>query len=180
MKRITNIVLDLDSTLIQTVPEHVAQTLMKRSPRSVNYRVLQVFLPQSQPIYVVLRPYVYYFIEWCLRRYKVGIWSAGTDQYVHSVISQCFGDYEFAFVLSRSHYHASSQQYGTFKDLRYVQTQYGWNPAHTVLIDDLNQGVTEPPPWVFAVKPFDLQTIESSQNLDQELLGVIDWLMKTN
>jgi len=44
----------------------------------------------------------------------------------------------------------------------------------------LNQGVTEPPPWVFAIKPFDLHTIVNSQQLDQELLNTIDWLIKTN
>lgn len=80
------VVLDVDETLIHSHDEYIPDTFEYRGH------------------YVIERPYLRDFIDLMVTDpfYRVGVWSAGTYDYVHAIVDHIFGiDHNLEFVMTR-------------------------------------------------------------------------------
>jgi TFIIF-interacting CTD phosphatase-like protein len=131
-----NIILDLDETLINTIP----------STQNVNDRHIdRIQLNDNLTVYS--RNELQYFLTYLFDNYNVSVWSAGTEPYVEFIVNNIILKYDrrVDFVLSRKDCVKSQEMFPNkqcLKNLKYVynnidiyNSQY-YNECNTVLVDD--------------------------------------------
>ena len=158
------LILDLDNTLIHTVPARV---------------------PATQPYhkygyhFIYQRDHLREFIDFAFKYYDVAFWTAATRDYALHVIFNVVlagTDYKPEFILSREHTRMSTAKYGTSKDLRLVYEKYGrigYNPCTTTIVDDYEEVYRGNPRNTIRVKKF-LVNVDASH--DDTLLHAMNTL----
>ena len=135
MKDIRNIILDIDNTLLHAVPhEHVCEEWKREFTVVHNTHFLWF-----------LRPGLQAFLRFVFDNFRVGIWTAGVEEYAYDVVEDVIMPLlrkdqqdNLEFIFHRYHYEQCLQLYGTYKDLKYVQGRVPrFKREHTCIIDDL-------------------------------------------
>lgn len=170
MSKITNIILDMDGTLLDYVPCHFDHNLTHKQ------------IP-------IARPYLHLFMKYLFDNFeRVSIWTAAEkswfDKCYESVLKPALPEgKEFHFVKTRADYNFQAN----VKPLRMVYEQFPdlYNPENTVIIDDNPYTFVENPEQALHIKSFyyDRLTKEVRENLDKhdfELYNMIQILHLKN
>jgi TFIIF-interacting CTD phosphatase-like protein len=118
------LVLDLDETLLHATTERLS--------------VPEAF--RIGPYYAYLRPHLRTFIEFCLARFDVAVWTSSSTDYAAEVTTQIFGSLEsLEFLWSRSRCTSrldrdAHEQYWV-KDLRKIR-RLGYALERVIVVDD--------------------------------------------
>ena len=139
---IQNIILDIDNTLLHAIPNcSFSQYLIKRWTKH------KQLVAQSTHFTFFLRPYLQTFLQWLFDNFEVGIFTAGNEPYAADVVSKVIQPLlrrdqqtKLHFIFNKTHYDECFTQFGTTKDLRYVESKIShFQRQHTLIIDDLDQ-----------------------------------------
>lgn len=145
-----NIVLDIDSTLINSFDQTDAiYDLVAQGDHEVNYLAhqsyhLDVTLPEeTSPFHMwgIYRPHLTEFILYCIENFKnVYIWSAGCKLYVDSVVESIFSqmNYHPPIVLSNQDTYCDDENNVVNKPLSalYKKSKGQANEMNTLIVDD--------------------------------------------
>lgn len=182
--KITNILLDLDETLITSIPKENINDPYIQHLKSYD----TLYIPDLS-MYIVIRPYLRLFIKQLTKKYKIGIWTNAEKSYAHSIINILFPHFLETeipeLVLTREHVNHSQKIFGGYKNISYIElVTYGkWKKANTCIIDDninviqTNQGSSiYIPPFIFLIGNFGsvydtyllnlLESLESLESLE--------------
>ena len=117
------LVLDLDETLV-----HARETALERPPDA-----------RVGPYVVYHRPGVAAFLDRCLDRFEVGIWTASTLGYARPVLAGLVDPDRFAFVWARGRCtlraDPDTHEYEFLKDIRKLRRR-GYARAKILFVDD--------------------------------------------
>jgi TFIIF-interacting CTD phosphatase-like protein len=118
------LVLDLDETLVYATEQRLS--------------VAEEF--KAGPYYVYLRPHLRPFLEFCVNRFDVGIWTSSSADYAQAVVMQLFGSLgPLKFVWSRTRctrrYDHETQTEYWVKDLAKLR-RIGYALERVIVIDD--------------------------------------------
>jgi len=118
------LVLDLDETLVYGTEQRLS--------------IPEGFKTGSY--YVYLRPHVRPFLEFCIDRFDVGVWTASSADYAHAVVMELFGSLErLKFLWSRTRctlrYDPEAQKRYWVKDLGKIK-RIGYALERVIVIDD--------------------------------------------
>jgi TFIIF-interacting CTD phosphatase-like protein len=153
------LVLDLDETLI-----HACEAPLGRAPDN-----------RVGPYEVHHRPGVVGFLERCLERFEVGIWTASTLSYARPVLAALVDPDRFAFVWDRGHCtlrcDPETRDYSFVKDIRKLRRR-GYERAKILFVDDTPANIARSygnyvrvRPWLG--EPDDDELARLSEYLDQ-------------
>jgi len=157
-KRI-NIILDLDNTLISSVP-------YRRISNTTNsYRTLNLRHHVFENSYVIYeRPGVQSFLDFLFKHFDVSVWSAATKEYVMFIVDNIVcakRGRRLKMVLHSEHCDMSRKiNPSTPKDMRFLWHNpriYGFTPENTFIIDDLPAVYVAQPHNCIAVPAFDVE-----------------------
>lgn len=141
----TLLVLDLDETLLYATTERLA------APEAF----------KVGPYYAHLRPHLQSFIEFCLDRFNVAVWTSSSADYATAVTTQIFGSLErLEFVWSRSRctsrYDGDAHEQYWVKDLKKVR-RLGYALERVIIVDDTAQKHERNYGNLVRVRPFEGQ-----------------------
>ena len=92
------IVLDIDGTLSMTVD----QDEYLEMDVSTSHHFEKISYGGSRGgveiAWVMIRPNLKYFLDYCFKNFKVGVWSMGQPKYVKSMVKHLFGSHDPVFV----------------------------------------------------------------------------------
>lgn len=122
------IVLDIDETLVYSTGQ--TDRLPEATP--------DFHIEESRPVYK--RPGLDEFLQFCLDRFKVAVWSQSTIDYVNQIVDSLFTDrtqLKFVWGFDRCTFvtNPAMRQYYWVKDLRKVRRR-GFRLQNVVAIDD--------------------------------------------
>lgn len=154
-----NIILDLDNTLISSVPYH------RISNTANSYRTLHLRHHVFETSYVIYeRPGVQTFLDFLFKNFDVSVWSAATKEYVMFIVDNIVcakRGRRLKMVLHSEHCDMSRKiNPRTPKDLRFLWHNpriYGFTPDNTFIIDDLPAVFTAQPQHCIALPAFDVE-----------------------
>lgn len=161
---ITNVVLDLDHTLIRSVTnsEDDLNTGSLKSHTFSNYVIYE-------------RPFLKDFIQTLSEKYYLSIWTAASKPYGEFIIKQIIQPYmkpnsEIVLFLHDEHCSLSESVTGILKhlDLLYeLSNKYGFKPTftrdNTVIVDD-NEGILAQNNNVILIEPFEFDSHDEELN----------------
>jgi hypothetical protein len=163
-------VLDLDNTLIYSVPFH---KFPKR--QSVLHDKPHHFMDEEYVIFE--RPGLQEFLDFLFANFNVMVWSAASPEYVEFIVENILMAKEgrrFEYVLNSENCEDCQDYYGEdqFKNLRYLWDIHdlpGYGPYNTLIVDDLGLVRKTQPNNSIQVKSF--STCKKDCWNDNELLG---------
>ena len=125
------LVLDLDETLVFATEE-------------------QLDIPMSAKVgeyFVYDRPHVHEFLAFCLKEFRVGVWTSSTEAYAEEIVEHLFGDessLEFVWARSRCtmKFDHHEHTYLHVKNLKKVK-KLGFNLEEILVVDDTPQKWTQ-------------------------------------
>jgi TFIIF-interacting CTD phosphatase-like protein len=154
-----NIILDLDNTLISSVPYH-------RIGNTANsYRTLNLKHHVFENSYVIYeRPGVQNFLDFLFKHFDVSVWSAATKEYVMFIVDNIVcakRGRRLKMVLHSAHCDMSRRiNPHSPKDLRFIWNNpriHGFTHHNTFIIDDLPAVHAAQPQHCIAVPEFDVE-----------------------
>jgi TFIIF-interacting CTD phosphatase-like protein len=172
-----NIFLDLDNTVISSVPLEEISTIKKFNAKSdlFSYYIMDDY-------YVVFeRPYLQHFLDFLFKHFNVSVWSAASKNYVLSIVNNVIlknPNRKLQHILFS--YHCSlSKKYkkGAVKKLQMLWDDLKLNPynqENTIIIDDLNNVKEHQPDNCYHIEEFEFK--HSNSHKDRELLKLIKYL----
>ena len=195
---IFHLVLDLDSTLINSIDEDdedydlIKEFKLYSNSRNHELRKSIYFLNirninstddgKVTKMWGVFRPYLFEFLLFCSEYFeKIHIWSAGHKKYVHELIKKIFKDKGFEvpknILTQKDCIITDINVYKPLKKIFELQTSFGANEKNTFAIDDrkdtfsknIKNGILIP-----AYEP-DVKNIDDILD-DDCLLKIIKWL----
>lgn len=162
----TNILLDLDNTLISSVDEEEEKMIGKQKMS----RLFQTFEWRNmENLYKIFaRPHLQEFLTWLFTHFNVSVWTAASSRYALFIISEFILaghpervlDYIFFSNYCRKSLRVSSHQ----KCLKLLATDVGYDLDNTYIIDDLQEVYDSQPSKCVRVKPF----YASSRNAERD------------
>lgn len=161
MKRL-NIILDLDNTLISSVPLRKAKLLKCREPfkdLKPDYRIYE-------------RPHLQPFLSWLFDNFNVGVWTAASRTYATFVVDKFIlrKNRKLDFILYDKHCNKSKELFGTLKQLRLLNhIGIDYNLKDTLIVDDNQEVYSAQPNNCIPIIPFDLEK-KSYISFDDELI----------
>ena len=172
-----NIILDLDNTLISSVPLEDIDNIKNFKNKS------QLFSHYIMDDYYVVfeRPYLQHFLTFLFKHFNVSIWSAASKNYVLSIVDNVIltnPNRKLQHILFS--YHCSlSKKYkkGSVKKLQMLWDSLKlkeYNNNNTIIIDDLNNVKHHQPDNCYHIKPFEFT--DNDSNRDRELFHLIKYL----
>lgn len=177
-EELTNIVLDLDETLIHSI-ELRDLTEEKRKEFESQYKCVEM----DDEYLVVLRPHLEPFLNFVFSNFNVSIWTAASRSYALFILSNVVlknGRKAHLFLHSKN-CSMSKKEYGNLKDLRMLHECWkvdGYSHGNTIIIDD-NKGVKScQKKFCINVAPFDPFSedgIHDSvlQDVQKGLMGIV-------
>jgi TFIIF-interacting CTD phosphatase-like protein len=144
MKKI-NLVLDLDNTLICSVPMKEVRTMERNNHKSLS----ELKYKDMDDIYrVFYRPYLDEFLTYAFENFDVTVWTAASKDYASFIVDNIMIDgkklkkkrrlkmffYDDNCEQSQSLFKTTSH-----KDLRYLYNFKGYHGCNTLIIDDLDE-----------------------------------------
>ncbi len=124
-----NIVLDLDNTLLQCIPQKLWNQLYLNNFKTLMYSKFYV---------IILRPNLYDFLKYVFTNFKVAIWTSGSSEFLNFILTEIFFKFDWIPHVSYSYneYHDCLTQRGLHKDIEYLCERNNWNTVDTIIIDD--------------------------------------------
>lgn len=170
-RRLINIVLDLDNTLLYSI---VADKFPKR--HSVMHTKPHHFMDDEYVIFE--RPGLQEFLDFLCDNFNVMVWSAASPEYVEFIVENILSKdgRHFEYVLTSENCEDCQDYYGEdqFKNLKYLWDIHdlpGYGPYNTLIIDDLAMVRKTQPHNAIQIKSFNVNRKECWD--DNELLGRI-------
>jgi hypothetical protein len=126
---IRNIIIDLDLTLLQCIPQTLEYELYLKNFTLLNY--LEFYI-------VVLRPGIFDFLKFIFENFKVAIWSNNSGEFLKFFCEKVLYKYDWIphTVYSYTEYQDCLLQTGMHKDIEYICERNQWDPNETIIIDD--------------------------------------------
>ena len=177
------VVLDLDSTLIHTFGSQSQWSFVESHDSSrIKNRIFDVKV-SDQLMWGSLRPYTKLFISTCFETFDlVGIWSAGTSEYVREIIREVF-DQQPHFIWTRKDCQLFFDQENGHKILQKPLTKLfekyqQLDPLRTMIIDDYTDVCRQDTLYHVHI-PVWGGKFESLTSIDRSLKQLSSW-MKTS
>jgi hypothetical protein len=137
------LVLDLDETLVHTfAPKDNFSSFVEDLTDDQRKRVYALEFPGGETLFGYLRPGVENLIKTAFEEFEsVGIWSAGTEFYVHEVVKLLFKDYPPLFIMTRNDCNELKTNRNDlpcrYKPLEIIYKKYPeHNESNTLIVDD--------------------------------------------
>lgn len=126
---IKNIILDLDLTLFQCIPQSLKYELYLNNFSTLEYQSFYI---------IVLRPGLFKFLQYIFTNFKVAIWSNNSIEFIKFFIEKVLYKYDWIphTVYSYTEYQECLLQTGMHKDIEYMCERIQWEPNETIIIDD--------------------------------------------
>lgn len=175
-----NIILDLDNTLIYSIPleEFVwDDENMKRIKKFDFYNLENYYL-------VLERPFLQAFLDELFEKYNVSVWSAGSKDYVLHIIDLCIHkkpERKLDYILFNYHCNLSRKKFKGIKNLKILYDVFeltGYSKNNTIIIDDLDKVKKINKDNCISIKEFTYDDEEAYN--DKELLRISHLLDKMN
>jgi TFIIF-interacting CTD phosphatase-like protein len=142
MKKI-NLVLDLDNTLICSVPMKEVRTMERNNHKSLS----KLRYRDMDDIYrVFYRPYLDEFLSYAFKNFDVTVWTAATKDYASFIVDNIITDgkklkkkrrLKMFFYDDNCDQSQSIFKETSHKDLRYLYNFKDYHGCNTLIIDDL-------------------------------------------
>lgn len=139
-----NVILDLDSTLINSVE---AKNLSAVDPRTVAGLKYFDFIHNGMFQYrIFARPYLQEFLDYLFKNFNVAVFTAADKEYAYAIIKKFIlcpgtrGNRKLDFIFTRYHFEQGINLYEKAKPLDMIWSVYsrqGYKPDNTYIIDDL-------------------------------------------
>jgi FMN phosphatase YigB (HAD superfamily) len=84
---IKNLILDIDNTLVQTHQNNIFDNFDESKFNGLIWSIITINNLQNRMFH---RPGLLEFLKFCCENFNVSIWSAGTPDYVESVVNELF------------------------------------------------------------------------------------------
>lgn len=188
MNKKVNVFLDLDNTLISSIPSDVFPS---DDPKVMSLLNSNFKYHNMDNIYVVFeRPHVQEFLDYVFDNYNVSVWTAASKSYALFIIDKVIltkPGRHLDYVLYDSHTKHSDKKYKTIKKLDTIWEIYklpGYDKSNTIIIDDLPEVHKSQPNNSIQIKEFEifknpkkaLKQIKQNINEPNEFENVIDKL----
>ncbi len=141
-----NVVLDLDSTLINTVDYN---PLLESVYKCKKY---------DENTLICARPYLDEFLEWLFDNCNVSVFTAADKDYALFVINNFIGKRKMDFIFYRYHLYMGMKDFGGAKDLRLIWDtfkMYDFDCSNTLIIDDSPEVKATNPLNCIMIHPFE-------------------------
>lgn len=149
-------VLDIDATLVQSVPQGHAM------PEGLHVEIVM-------GLQVAVRPFARDFLRAASKRCRsLSIWTNGTEAWAHAIAHTIFHDVHWTCVLDRRHSLQAGD--GTLEKhltRMFLRQDYPMHPTTTILVDDDAVAAKVNPSNVHPIKPF---LLKDEASLDTEFL----------
>lgn len=170
MNKKFNLVLDIDNTLLNTIPTAFVRLL----PNSIKSNLYSVSFVDDEGTQMTtfMRPQLLSFLYICSQMFNLSIWTFATKEYANTVIKKMFPNYlKFDHVLSRDDTLYANKIYNKFKPLEYLYSlDNKYNSSNTLIIDDLPDVYLSNRNNCVPIKPFNVLSSTPEEILrDQEL-----------
>lgn len=176
MTKVTNVVLDLDNTLISAIDAAEQQAMGKTAIAQLQSKFR--WENMEDEFMVFERPYLQRFLTWLFRNFNVSVWTAASKTYASFIVERFVAgpDRTLDFVLFSDHCKQSQQACNAHKNLSMMSSIFptGYNPAETLIIDDHDEVYHTQPARCIRVQRFDATDSRCTQ--DTELLSVLKQL----
>jgi TFIIF-interacting CTD phosphatase-like protein len=160
-----NVILDLDNTIINTLPIDRAMPFMNEfwySPYKHNSFLSDV---------IIARPNLDEFLDWLFKNCKVSVFTHADKEYamyiVNTFILQGKKDRKIDTIYYRYHVEMAMKIFGGYKDLRLIWDEFkvfDFYPSNTIIIDD-NPIVKKSNPYnTIQIYPFDASSESVNDN----------------
>lgn len=185
------IILDLDETLVHSSEDYL--TLMSLKPfndpsmldlRSRMYNLSLGGYDKPPTIWGITRPYSEEFLLFCFGYFsKVCVWSAGSPEYVKSIVEHIFPAGYKPHVVYSKHNCKYTQDNVLFKPIEKMSEDERLEKIirldNTLFIDDRDLAFIKNPDNGIVIPPYEPSgEYENYVQDDQILLDLMDWLMR--
>lgn len=186
MKKIKNIILDLDETLINSIiPQDIIHPLkgkiFKEKEKYFTYHMM------DNDYIVIERPNLQGFLDFLFKNFNVSVWTAASKSYALFIIKNIILKQNFKetqvrkidYILYDSHCNQSKNNTNCIKNLDQLFHLPKYNKDNTLIIDDNDEvfkGNTNVNNKIIHIKSFRFYE-ENSEN-DSELLNIKNFLKK--
>lgn len=171
------IVLDLDQTLLCTVPKKHIINELNRSNTTLQLQYIDSMFDHI----TYIRPHLFTFLDYVFSHFDVSIFTAAMEIYAENIVEKLFSNYHLDKVLTNQDYVDCLVDTGKYKAIEYIQKRIpGYTSENTVIIDDSPQVAYSNPHNILSIKPFEI--IDHNGSLiptcdqDKELLVMINML----
>lgn len=174
-KKIKNIILDLDLTLISSIPiDEISpvETILKHETMKKYFKIFS-------------RPYLQYFLDYIFENYSVSVWTAASKDYAMFIIKTFILDNHpnrhLDYVFFSYHCSESEKHTGYSKKIDFLNKICKirkFKDDTTLIIDDNHEVYNSQPNMCYLIKQFDCLNAECVH--DKELIYLIDVLKQKN
>lgn len=179
---ITNVILDLDETLISSVEKYELKTnseIKKEfTAKSGNFTIHSM----SSDYFITERPGVQVFLDFLFDNFNVSVWTAASKEYANFVIKKVIlknPERRLDYVMYSKHCSSSEKKTGCIKNLdKFFHLQY-YNKHNTVIIDDNVNVFENQNNQVIKLKAFDVMKKDSPEdNTLESVKKTLEKMMK--
>lgn len=164
---ITNVILDLDETLISSVEKYELKSnkeIKKEfSSKSNNFTIHSM----SSDYFITERPGVQDFLDFLFENFNVSVWTAASKEYANFVIKKVIlknSNRHLDYIMYSKHCSASEKKTGCLKNLeKFFHLPY-YNRHNTVIIDDNSNVFEKQNNQVIRLKAFDVFNEDSTED----------------
>jgi TFIIF-interacting CTD phosphatase-like protein len=180
-KKVYNVILDLDQTLIFAEPTE-EYDFEKNKEKSSNFKVHDM-----DGYYMVFeRPGLQEFLDFIFKNFNVSIWTAATKDYALFVIDKIILQKKnrvIDYIFFSYHCNISSKNTKKTKNLKILWELFGltaYNKDNTVILDDYDEVQNTQPENCIAVKPFIFSENKSEKDsfLVKKIIPVLKKILK--
>ena len=159
------IVLDIDGTLSMTIDTDEYNSLESNIQKYFSKIVYEPYQNKdiTREAWVMPRPHLSEFLNYCFEHYHVGIWSIGQPSYVSAVVKYLFTDYEPIFIYNFTNCERN------FKDGIRFTKPLSKSPAKGGIIIEDNLDVVDHLDKHIIIQSFDLYCSNSDDNSDDNI-----------
>ncbi len=172
-----NIILDLDNTIVNTLPIEKAQDFMN----NFHYSFYRNFFYSDV---MIARPGLDEFLDWLFSNCRVSVFTHADKEYALAVINELIlqgkKNRKLDFIYYRYHVNMGLELYNGYKDLRLIWDDYkvfDYYPSNTIIIDD-NPIVKQTNPYnTIRIYPFDASQESINDNQLEQVKKYIEKLI---
>jgi len=173
------VILDLDNTLLKSFTGNDLRNAYKRVPADL---AKQVYLLSFNELHWgIRRPQLKKFLDYLFDNIEiVAVWSAGSYDYVHEIVSIIFGDRKDKIFIYTRNDCETDQNGNLYKPIRKMLDnvpglKYKATLANTIIIDDLEGTFSRNPDNAIHIPAYNPE-YNKIDNSDVALLQIIVWI----
>jgi len=181
------LILDLDETLVHSfAPKDNLLSFAEDLTDEQRRRVYALDFPGGETLFGYIRPGAENLINTAFNEFEsVGIWSAGTEFYVHEVVKLLFKDEPPLFIMTRNDCNElkinRNDMACRYKPLEIIYKKYpGHNESNTLIVDDRSDIAKLNCLNVIQIPEFNLTSNNSMTLLNDNSLDILSSWFQTN